>query len=343
MSKFIEFRKKGIYCIPGKFYLDPWKPVKFAIISHGHADHARSGMQHYLCHHYTKPIIQHRLGKDISVESLGYNQVKDINGVKVSLHPAGHLIGSSQIRMEYKGEIVVFSGDYKVDEDEISTAFEVVKCHTFITESTFGLPIYKWEKNHVYRQMLTNWILDNKKNGKTSVFYGYSLGKAQRVMKLVEGVDDIFVHSAIDNLNKAIATTGLKIPTYNRIDWDNRNEMKGKIVIVPPSLLGSNIIKKVPNAATAICSGWMQVRGNRRWKAVDAGFPISDHADWEGLLSAVKATEAEKVFVTHGAQATFAKYLNETGVEAYELITDYGDQDIEEEIDLKNTTNEMPL
>ncbi|MGI9527414.1 MAG: ligase-associated DNA damage response exonuclease [Weeksellaceae bacterium] len=330
MKDFIRFTSKGIYCVPGKFYLDPWRPVDYAIISHGHADHARSGMKHYLCHHYTKPIIKHRIGLDIAVESIGYNDPIHINGVKVSLHPAGHLIGSAQIRLEYKGEVFVFSGDYKVDEDDISTPFEPVKCHTFVTESTFGLPIYKWQKNEAYKELLTNWIRNNQAVGKTSVFFGYSLGKAQRIMKLIEGVDDIYVHNAIDNLNKAIKSTGLKIPDYHGIDWNNRKEMDGKIVVVPPALLGSNMIKKVPNAATAICSGWMQIRGNRRWKSVDAGFPISDHADWDGLIQAVKETEAEKVFVTHGSQATFSKYLNEIGIEAYELKTEYGDN--EEEI-----------
>ena len=327
MKNFIQFSPKGIYCIPGKFYLDPWKPVDYAIISHGHADHARSGMKHYLCHHYTKPIIQHRIGKDISVESIGYNDPININGVNVSLHPAGHLIGSAQIRLEWKGYVFVFSGDYKVDEDEISTPFEPVKCHTFVTESTFGLPIYKWQKNNVYKEQLTNWVRRNQENNKTSVFFGYSLGKAQRIMKLIEGVDEIYVHSAIDNLNKAIESTGYEIPDYHRIDWDNRKQMDGKIVIVPPALLGSNMIKKVPYAATAICSGWMQIRGNRRWKSVDAGFPISDHADWDGLISAVKATQAEKVYVTHGSQATFAKYLNEIGIESFELKTEFGEEE----------------
>ncbi len=329
MLHFIQFTKKGIYCTPGKFYLDPWEPVDYAIISHGHADHARWGMKHYLSHKLTKPIIQHRLGKDISVESLDYGEIKTINGVKVSFHPAGHLIGSAQVRLEYKGEIVVFSGDYKVDRDEISTPFEVVKCHTFITESTFGLPIYKWESNDKLKATMQNWVVQNQHLGKTSVFIGYSLGKAQRIMKLLEGVDEIYVHTAIDNINKAINSTGYPLPDYKQIDWDSKQKMQGKIIIVPPALLGSKMLTKIPNAATAICSGWMQIRGNRRWKAVDAGFAVSDHADWDGLLYAVKASNAEKVYVTHGSQASFSKYLNEIGIDAEELITDYGEEEKE--------------
>ena len=327
--KLLKFTKKGIYCIPGKFYLDPWYPVDYAIISHGHADHARWGNKHYLCHHDSKAILQHRIGKDISIESLGYNQSKTINNVKVSFHPAGHIIGSAQIRLEYKGYVIVFSGDYKTQPDFISVPYEPVKCHEFITESTFGLPIYHWKTEHQLREELHNWILQNQENNRTSVFIGYSLGKAQRIMKLVEGVDQIFVHSAINHLNNAISSSGIELPeTSLLLPTFDKKAVENKIVILPPSLLGSKMLKRIPNAATAICSGWMQIRGNRRWKGVDAGFVVSDHADWNGLLTAIKETEAEKVYVTHGSQATFSKYLNEIGIEAHELKTEYGEEQL---------------
>ena len=334
--RLVKFTKKGIYCIPGKFYLDPWYPVEYAIISHGHADHARWGNKHYLCHNQSKAILQHRIGADISIESLPYNEYKVINGVKVSFHPAGHILGSAQIRLEYKGYIVVFSGDYKTQPDFITTPFEPVKCHEFITESTFGLPIYKWKSEEELQQELQDWIVQNQQNNRTSVFLGYSLGKAQRIMKLVEKVEEIYVHSAIHNLNKAIENSGITIPTTKLLTADfKKTEIQNKIVILPPALLGSKMIKKIPNAATAICSGWMQIRGNRRWKGVDAGFAVSDHADWDGLLSAVKATEAEKVYVTHGSQAVFSKYLNEIGIEAHELKTEFGEDELETSEQLK--------
>lgn len=334
---FIKFTKKGIYCIPGKFYLDPWYPVNYAIISHGHADHARFGNKHYLCQNDSKAIIKHRLGQDISIESLGYNQPKNINGVQVSFFPAGHIIGSAQIRLEYKGYVIVFSGDYKTQPDFISTPYEPVKCHEFITESTFGLPIYKWKKEEELQAELQNWVLQNQQNNGTSVFLGYSLGKAQRIMKLVEGVDDIFVHSAINNLNNAISNSGIALPKASLINLDfKKADLQNKVVILPPALLGSKLLKKIPNAATAICSGWMHIRGNRRWKGVDAGFSISDHADWDGLLEAVKATEAEKVYVTHGSQAVFSKYLNEIGIEAQELKTEFGDEDLSAKEEVKS-------
>ena len=337
--KFIKFTKKGIYCIPGKFYLDPWYPVDYAIISHGHADHARWGNKHYLCHNDSKAILKHRIGQDISIESMGYNEPKTINDVKVSFYPAGHIIGSAQIRLEYKGYVIVFSGDYKTQPDFLTVPFEPVKCNEFITESTFGLPIYKWKSELELQNELQNWVLQNQQNNRTSVFIGYSLGKAQRIMKLVEGVDDIFVHSAINNLNKAISNSGINIPDTSLITSDfNKKEIQNKIVILPPALLGSKMLKRIPNAATAICSGWMHIRGNRRWKGVDAGFAVSDHADWDGLLEAVKATEAEKVYVTHGSQAVFSKYLNEIGIEAHELKTEYGEDELAKQDTLKTET-----
>lgn len=339
--KLIKFTKKGIYCIPGKFYLDPWLPVEYAIISHGHADHARRGNKFYLCQTDSKAILKHRLGADIIVESLNYNEPKMINGVQVSFFPAGHVIGSAQIRLEYKGFVVVFTGDYKVKDDFLTVPFEPIKCHEFITESTFGLPIYNWLSEAQLQQQMHDWVQNNQAHNRTSVFLGYSLGKAQRLMKLMEGVDKMYVHSAIHNLNTAIQGSGISLPETELLTYDFKKEdVQNRIVILPPGLLGSKLIKKIPNAATAICSGWMQIRGNRRWQAVDAGFAVSDHADWNGLLSAVKASEAEKVYVTHGSQATFSKYLNEIGILSAEVKTEYGTE--EEAVELISEITSSP-
>lgn len=324
----LKFTSKGIYCIPGKFYIDPWRPVDLAVITHGHADHARSGMKKYLCHHFTKPILHSRIGAAITCQSIGYGETLDINGVKVSLHPAGHIIGSAQIRMEYKGFVSVISGDYKVQNDGISTPFEPVKCHEFVTESTFGLPIYNWLTIEQQEEQLKAWVEQNRLNRKTSVFIGYSLGKSQRIMKALEGLGELHVHYTIARLNEAYESVGIELPEYTTIDLrEDKKHLDGKIVILPPSLIDNPAMKKIPNLAYAICSGWMQVRGARRWRSADAGFAISDHADWKGLLQAIKATEAEKVFVTHGQTAVFAKYLNETGIEAAEVKTEFGDDD----------------
>ncbi len=327
----LNFTDKGIYCIPGKFYIDPWKPVDYALITHGHADHACWGMTKYLCHHLTVPILHIRIGKDIQVQGIGYNEPININGVKVSFHPAGHIIGSAQIRMEYKGKVVVVSGDYKLQNDGLSTVFEPVKCHEFVTESTFGLPIYKWASTEKLNESMQNWVLQNQEIGKTSVFVGYSLGKAQRILNAVNGIAPIYTHYSIAKLNQAYESAGIQLPNYETLDFRESVQHVNKgIVIVPPSLVDTAILKKIPNMVYAICSGWMQVRGARRWRSADAGFAVSDHADWDDLLKAVKETNAEKVYVTHGQTAVFAKYLNENGIEAVELHTAFGNEDDDE-------------
>lgn len=324
----LKFTTRGIYCVPGDFYIDPWKPVDYAVITHGHADHARWGMKHYLCHHFTVPILKSRIADAIDVQGIGYNEPITIHGVKVSLHPAGHIIGSAQIRLEYKGKVVVISGDYKVQDDGLSTPFEIVKCHEFVTESTFGLPIYQWKNIPKINEQLQVWVLQNQSRGKTSVLVGYSLGKAQRIMKALEGIGTLHVHYSIGKLNEAYENAGVHLPDYEVVDFreDVKYLDKG-IVIVPPSLVDSNVLRKIPNKADAICSGWMQVRGARRWRSADAGFAISDHADWNGLLDTIKATGAEKVYVTHGQTAVFTKYLNEIGIYAEELKTEFGEEE----------------
>ena len=324
----LKFTPKGIYCIPGKFYIDPWRPVDLAVITHGHADHARSGMKKYLCHHFTKPILHSRIGKEIECQSVEYGEILNINGVKVSLHPAGHIIGSAQIRMEYKGYVSVVSGDYKIQDDGISTPFESVKCNEFVSESTFGLPVYNWLSVEAQEQQMRNWVQQNKANGKTSVFIGYSLGKSQRIMKALEGLDELNVHYSIAKLNEAYESVGVQLPDYKTIDLrEDKKHLDGKIVILPPALIDNPAMKKIPNLAYAICSGWMQIRGARRWRSADAGFAISDHADWQGLILAIKATEAEKVHITHGQTAVFSKYLNEIGISADEVKTEYGNDE----------------
>lgn len=330
----LKFTSKGIYCVPGKFYIDPWRPVDLAVITHGHADHARGGMKKYLCHQFTKPILYSRIGRNIECQGVDYGEVLNINGVKVSLHPAGHIIGSAQIRMEYKGYVAVISGDYKIQDDGLSTPFESVKCHEFVSESTFGLPIYNWLTVEDQEKQMRNWVEQNRANGKTSVFIGYSLGKSQRIMKALEGVGELNVHYSIAKLNEAYESVGVHLPGYNVVDLhENKKHLDGKIVILPPALVDNPAMKKIPNMAYAICSGWMQIRGARRWRSADAGFAMSDHADWQGLIEAIKATEAEKVHITHGQTAVFSKYLNEIGINADEIKTEFGDDEEKTDID----------
>jgi putative mRNA 3-end processing factor len=322
----IQFTDKGLYCAPGNFYIDPWKPVDLAIITHAHSDHAKPGSSSYLCHRLCKPLLELRLGPN-SYQEVEWEEILTINGVHVSLHPAGHMIGSSQIRVEYQGEIWVVSGDYKLEDDGISGQFAPVKCHSFITESTFGLPIYNWKPQHEIFQNILDWISRNQMAGKTSVFIAYSLGKAQRLLQCLPAVGlPIFVHGAIYNANMAITErTGIALPDVIRIKPElAKEEYLGKIVIAPPGAENSPWMKKFSPYAVGICSGWMQVRGNVRRMNADAGFALSDHADWQGLLNAVKETGAENVYVTHGYQSVFSRYLNELGISAKEVKTEFG-------------------
>jgi putative mRNA 3-end processing factor len=324
----LNFTDKGIYCPQGDFYIDPWQPVKNAVITHAHSDHARLGSENYLCHRDTVPLLQLRLGNN-NYQSVEWGETIFMNGVKVSLHPAGHIIGSSQIRVEYNGEVWVVSGDYKTENDGISGAIEIVKCNVFITESTFGLPIYNWKPQGEIFTDIQNWISKNKKGGKNSVLIGYSLGKAQRLMPCIAAItQDIFVHGAIWNVHETLINAGFKLPSVKRVTPEMTKEIfKEAVILAPPSADGSPWLKRFSNYEIGVCSGWMQVRGNYRRRNADAGFALSDHADWKGLLEVTKATGASKIFATHGFQAAFSRYLNENGIEAAEVKTEFGDEE----------------
>ena len=327
----IEFTDKGLFCAAGNFYIDPWKPVDKAIITHAHSDHARFGSKSYLCHHQSKPLLQLRLGDNI-YESVEWNEPVYINNVKVSLHPAGHIIGSSQVRIEYKGEVWVFTGDYKTENDGLSGQLEIVPCHTFITESTFGLPIYNWKPQQEIFNTIQEWILNNHRDGRTSVLIAYSLGKAQRLLPCIAATGlPIFLHGAVHNVHDTLVNAGWDLPVVERVTPDTPKEkMKGAVIIAPGSADGTPWIKRFTPYSVGVCSGWMQVRGNVRRRNADAGFILSDHADWNGLLQTIKATGAEKVFVTHGFQSALSRYLTEQGIEANEVKTEYGDAEEEE-------------
>jgi putative mRNA 3-end processing factor len=302
----IEFTDKGLFCRKGDFYIDPWKPVDKAVITHAHSDHARFGNAHYLCHHFTRPLLELRLGPN-SYQTVGWNEPLFLNGVKLSLHPAGHIIGAAQVRVEHNGEVWVASGDYKTEDDGISGAFEPVPCNVFITESTFGLPIYKWKKQADLFSDIRNWAMQNREDQKTTVLIAYSLGKAQRVLRALSELSlPLFAHGAVYNVHQALVSSGWKLPEIQRVLPDTpKEQLSGNIVIAPPSAEGSPWMKKFYPYSVGVCSGWMQVRGNARRRNVDAGFALSDHADWDGLLKAVKATGALKVFATHGFQSAF--------------------------------------
>lgn len=320
----LEFRKEGIYCPAADIYIDPWRRVKRALITHGHADHSRWGHQYYLSTTSAMPVIKYRLG-DIRIETVAYGEKKYINGVQFSFHPAGHILGSAQIRVEHKGEVWVVSGDYKIEEDGFAEAYEAVKCHSFITECTFGLPIYKWKPQQEVFQAINQWWQQNKSEGKVSVLSGYSLGKAQRIIQNLDtSIGKIYTHGAVENVNEVIRQQGVRLQETTRVTAAiHKKDFIGHIVVCPPSAMGSPWIKKFKPVSLGVASGWMMLRGARRRRAADRGFVLSDHVDWPGLNQAIKATEAERIFVTHGYTDIFKRWLIEEGYEAEVVETEY--------------------
>ena len=318
----------GLYCPKADVYLDPWKPVKKAILSHGHADHARWGSSSYLCTPSAAPVIKYRLG-EINLETLPFGEEKLINGVSFSFHPAGHILGSAQIKVSYKGEIVVFSGDYKTANDGFSEAFEPVKCHTFITESTFGLPVYHWQDQKWVFNEMEEWCKNNRNNHHLSILYGYSLGKAQRILQgLPESVGPIFTHSTIEAVLNVMRNQGVSLKNTIPVNEHlTRADLLSGVIIAPPAVQNSNWLKKFEPIRNGVVSGWMALRGARRRRNADKGFVLSDHADWKGLNEAISLTGAENVFVTHGYTDILSKWLIDKGLNAQPLETNFeGDE-----------------
>ena len=325
----LEFTSKGIYCAQADVYLDPWRGVDRAVISHGHSDHARWGSKHYITQEINVPVIQHRLG-NISVTGKKYGEPFTVNGVQFSFYPAGHVPGSAQIRVEYKGEVWVFTGDYKTQSDGISNPFEPVKCNTFITECTFGLPVFQWEEPIKIHDRINHWWAQNQNEKTTSLLMGYSLGKIQRLLKHLDpSIGRIFTHGDTEQMTQVLRQF-IDFPETELITRETpKKEIEGNLVLAPPAVLGSPWVKKLGRFSTGYASGWMAFRGARRRRAVDRAFVLSDHADWNGLLSAIKATGCENVITTHGYTDPFAKYLQENGWNARTQKTQYETETLE--------------
>lgn len=322
----IKFTSKGLYCPPANVYIDPWRKVDKAIITHGHSDHARPGMKSYLCAEHSLPILKVRLGK-INVRGIPYGESITINGVSISFHPAGHILGSAQVRVSYKGEIWVISGDYKTENDGISGAFEPVKCHHFVTETTFGLPVYQWQPQGQVFSQIHKWWENNKADNRPSIIHAYSLGKAQRILHNIDNsIGEIFAHPAILQLNKAYEEAGKKIIDVRSVH-DAQPEDKTKALFITPSS-GESVqwMRGMKNPSTASASGWMQVRGARRRRNTERGFVLSDHADWNGLNDAIDATGAENIYVTHGYTSIMKDWLTHRGLNAAVVSTEYGEE-----------------
>ena len=332
-------RPEGLYCPFGDFYIDPWRPVARAVITHAHADHARRGHRAYLAAAPAAGVLRARLGDDIGLQTLRYGETVDHFGVRVSLHPAGHVLGSAQVRLEHAGRVWVASGDYYLageDDDprehnQTCTPFEPVRCDCFITESTFGLPIYRWQPQREVFRAIDAWWRANAAAGRASLLMGYSFGKAQRILAGVDAsIGAIVVHGAVEPLNQAYRAAGVELPpTLRVVEVSDKSTLRTALVIAPPSVQNSPWVRRFGDPSDAFASGWMQLRGARRRRGVDRGFVLSDHADWPGLQRAIAATGAERVIVTHGSEAVMVRWLEEQGLQAGSFATEYGQDDDE--------------
>ena len=327
----LHVTEKGLYCEASDCYIDPWAPVSRAIVTHAHGDHLAWGCGSYLVSDSGLGVTRERLGLQADrVESVAYGEVRTINGVKFSLHPAGHILGSAQIRVEQAGEVWVVSGDYKTDSDTTCAPWEPVRCHTFVTESTFGLPIYRWPTQQSVFDEINKWWRSNADEGRASLLFGYALGKAQRLLSgLDESIGPVLTHGAVERMTACYRDAGINLPSTTNATLDIKaDSWKRAIIVAPPSAAGSTWTRRFGNAGTAFASGWMHVRGARRRRSVDHGFTLSDHVDWPQLLSAINATGAERVFVTHGFSDIVVRWLRDGGKEAHALATRYeGERD----------------
>lgn len=326
-------RPEGLYCPAGDFHIDPWRRVDRAVITHAHADHARPGHGHYLAAAPGEGLLRSRLGAGIALQALAYGEAVVHNGVRISLHPAGHVLGSAQVRLAHEGRVWVASGDYRptpagATPDRTCTPFEPVRCDTFITESTFGLPIYRWRPDAELFAEINAWWASNAAQGRASVLQCYSLGKAQRILANVDaGIGPIVCHGAVEPLNRAYRAAGIALPDTRLVtEVTDKAELQRALVLCPGSAIGTPWVKRFGDFSDAFASGWMQIRGWRRRGGQDRGFVLSDHADWPGLLAAIGATGAERVIVTHGSVPVLVRYLQEQGLQAEAFDTEYGDE-----------------
>ncbi|MEM9799068.1 MAG: ligase-associated DNA damage response exonuclease [Planctomycetota bacterium] len=316
----------GLWCEAGGFHIDPWRPVERAVVTHAHADHTRPGSKRYLTTPEGADLVRLRTQKEAAVETLPYCAEKRIGDVTVSLHPAGHVLGSAQIRIERDGEVWVVAGDYKTDADPTCTPFEPVRCDVFVSESTFGLPVFDWPTADAVADEVRAWWEANAAAGRTSLLCAYALGKSQRLLAgLVDPPGPIAVHGALDRLLEPYREQGVALPETRYASPEVAKEIRGKgLVVAPPSANGTPWMRKFGDVTTGFASGWMRLRGPRRRRNFDRGFVLSDHADWKGLLSAIEATGAERVLVTHGYVDALVRYLREErGLDAQRLESQF--------------------
>ncbi|MGB3491226.1 MAG: ligase-associated DNA damage response exonuclease [Elainellaceae cyanobacterium] len=312
MMSLVTVSSAGLYCKAGDFHIDPWRSVDTALITHAHSDHARSGSAHYVATGISQGILRKRLGETIDLHEVTYGNPLKLGETWVSFHAAGHVLGSAQVRIEHKDEVWVVSGDYKRCADPTCVPFEVVPCDVFISEATFGLPIYRWDSGEDICRRLYDWWQSDQE--RASILFCYAFGKAQRVLSELRKFTDrpVYVHGAIQTLNAIYREAGVPLlETISTSDMPRNHSYQGELILAPPSGHRSSWMKRFARPQTAFASGWMAVRGARRRRGYERGFVLSDHADWKGLIQTIVQTGAKKVYVTHGQTDVLSRYLQE--------------------------------
>jgi putative mRNA 3-end processing factor len=320
---------EGLYCEAGDFFIDPWGAVPRALITHAHGDHARAGSAAYLCAEASAPLLARRFGAGATIESVPYGQPLTLGATRVSFHPAGHILGSAQIRVEGAAGVWVVSGDYKRAADPTCAPFEPVRCDVFVTESTFALPIYRWDPTDDVVADLVAWWDANREHGLASIVFCYTIGKAQRLLAEIGRISDrpIWVHGMLLPMIEAYREAGVAMPpTQALIERPRGTSMAGELVLAPPSARGTPWMRRLGDLSDAFASGLMRVRGVRRQRAYDRGFVLSDHADWPALLDTIAATGASRVLATHGHAEPLARFLGEQDVDAGVIRTAWEDE-----------------
>jgi putative mRNA 3-end processing factor len=326
MPDLVVSTSQGLYCAAGDFYIDPWASADRAVITHAHGDHLKWGSASYLLAAPGERLARLRLPEDARLQPVAYGEKVMFGPVQVSLHPAGHILGSSQIRIEHGGEVWVVSGDYKRDPDPTCAPFEVVPCDVFISEATFALPFYRWNDTRDTARDIHQWWTRNRERGVASVLFAYALGKAQRVLAELTAFTDepVFLHGSVLALTEVYRDAGVHMLPVQPATVAGARSYAGALVMAPPSAAGSTWMRRFGDHSTGFCSGWMRVRGDRRRRGYDRGFVLSDHADWPSLLRTFQETGARRILLTHGHSDTMVRYLRERGVDAAPLRTEYG-------------------
>jgi putative mRNA 3-end processing factor len=321
----------GVCCKPGGFHIDPTRPVAKALITHGHSDHARAGHGAVLATQETLDIMRLRYGENFAktTQAVAYGETIALDGVNVSFHPAGHVLGSAQIKVERKGMRIVASGDYKDVPDPTCTPFELVPCDVFITEATFGLPVFRHhDVEGEFRKLLASVALFPER---AHLVGAYSLGKAQRVMALLRraGYDKtIYLHGAMAKITAYYQEQGIDLGPVELVSGTKKSELAGTITICPPSAMTDLWSRRFPDPVAAFASGWMRVRARARQRGIALPLVISDHADWDGLTKTISATGCSEVWVTHGQEDALVHWAHLQGLKARPLdIVGYGDEE----------------